>query len=254
MPIPYTYHYTGQFKRLIGQFLRIFSGIQVQAGVDRTGTGVNDMRAVSVVYGNSDRIINALNQNQGTFTAQRIPIISAYLNGIGLADEYRVSRHHQENITYKNSADGQYHQVSKIVGAPYQMNMTLYIYASSTDQMFQILEQILLWFNPSIDFQKSSNILDSAYITQCTLTGIQDQTNFPMGQNRRIIQQNLTFSFIAWLQYPYTDAAGVIQDIITNIHDSSSVVEELDLVTPPPAGPTIETVTVNNSTVIPPQE
>ncbi len=254
MTIPYQFYYNGQFKKYIGQFLRIFSGIQVQAGVDRSGTGVNDTRSVSVVYGNSDRIINALNQNQGTFTAQRIPIISAYLNGIQTADEYRISRHHQENITYQNSADGQYHLVSKIAGAPYQMNMTLYIYASSTDQLFQILEQILLWFNPTIDFQKSSGILDSAYITQCTLTGIQDQSNFPMGTNRRIIQQNLTFSFIAWLQYPYTDATGVIQDIITNIHDSSLVVEELDLVTPPPGGPIIETTTVTSSTVIPPQD
>lgn len=249
----YKYYYSGQLKKYIGQFLRIFSGIQTQDGVSRSGTGINDFRSVAVVYGASDRIINALTQNQGTFTAQKIPIISAYMTGLARADDYRMPKHHLESVTYQSSADNLYHTVSKLPPVPYLMNMDLHLYASSTDQMFQMLEQILLWFNTSIDFQRSSSVLDSSYITKCTLTGIADNSTFPVGQNRRLILQTLTFEVIAYLNYPYTDNAGVIQDIILNIHDSSSVVEELDLVTPPPAGPTIENITVNSTTVTPPE-
>lgn len=245
---PIKYYYAGQFKKYIGQFLKVFAGLQTQDGVDRDGDGINDMRSVSLVYGSIDRVIEKIVlQGNGTFTNQKIPIISAYLTNIKPGDEERIPVHHEETISYENTADGQYHSASRMAPAPYELSMDLHLYASNSDQMFQMLEQILVLFNPSINFQKSSAVLDWNYITRCTLTGIQDQTNFPMGVDRRVIVQTLNFMFVAWLNYPYLDSEGsVIDTIFLNMHDSSIVVEDLDTVTPPPDGVLLETIEVDS--------
>lgn len=248
MTVQNTYYYAGQFKRYIGQFLRIFSGLQVQDGVDRNGDGIKDFRPVKVVYGNMDRIIEKVFQNNATFTNQKLPIISGYLSGLKRADEYVIPKHHNENVTYQNTADNQYHTIARIPGVPYVISMDLYLYASNTDQMFQLLEQILLWFNPTIDFQRSSSVVDWSYITKCSLVGIQDTNNYPIGTDRRVITQTLNFEFVGWLNYNYSDTAGSIQTIITNIKDSSLVIEDLDLVTPPPASAPLDTTTMTSNT------
>lgn len=249
MAIKYSYHYAGEFKKYIGQFLRIFTGLQVQDGVDRNNDGVLDFRPVNVVYGNMDRVIEKLLQNNATFTNQKIPLISAYFSGVKRADEYAIPKHHVEGVTYLNTATGNYQTATRMAGTPYVMSMDLYLYASNTDQLFQMLEQILLWFNPTINFQTSSSVLDPNYITRCTLTGIQDQSNYPMGTERRIITQVLNFEFVAWLNYPYQDASGMIADIFANIHDASAAVGDLESLTQPiTPSATVDSLDINSST------
>lgn len=225
----FPYYYSGQFRRYIAQFLRVFSGIQVKDGVDRDGDGNLDTRTVPVHYGSMDRIAANVIKNNGTFINEKVPLIAGYMTGISLSPNNRRAPTHIETIGYQSKTDGSYHTSQRRMPVPYQCSMDLYLYASSSNQMFELLEQILILFNPSLAIQRSSDELDWTYITEVTLTGIQNQENFPMGTNRRVINQTLTFTFDAWLNFPAKDSSGIIEQIITNVKDDTFVPDGLQI-------------------------
>jgi hypothetical protein len=224
----YTYFYSGQLRTYIAQFLRIFSGFQTQDGVDRNSDGTNDYRAVTVHYGDIDRVMGSILQNQSeSFVAQKLPIISGYMTGLSLDADRRQSKRHLENVAYPTSTTNVTSE--RLIGTPIKMNMDLYLYASNTNQLFQILEQILLLFNPTLDIQRSSNEIDWTYISKVELTAINNQQNFPVGMNRKMMIWGLSFAIDAWINFPSLTSTGVIESIITNIHDESINFPGVDL-------------------------
>ena len=63
----YTYMYQGAFSDYIKQFLRVFSGFQVEYGVDRDNDDIKDRKTCPVFYGDMDRITANILHKDGTF-------------------------------------------------------------------------------------------------------------------------------------------------------------------------------------------
>lgn len=223
---PYTYFYNEQIRTYIEQFLRVFTGLQVEYKVDRDGDGNLDRRAVNVVYGDMDRVVaNVLNKNGG-FTNKSLPLISGYMRNIQMDPENRKPRTHKENIVYKNE-DGTRSVSSRLMSVPYKLNMDLAIWTSNTDQSLQILEQILLMFRPTLVFQKSENIHDWSYMVRGELTGINNEANFPAGLDSRMKVDTLNFDVDISLNYPASEYQSIIEQATLTAHDDGISIDDV---------------------------
>ena len=100
---------------------------------------------------------------------------------------------------------------------PYDVSFDLHIFTSNTDQKNQILEQILMLFDPFVQIQTSDDVLDWTKITQIELTGIGLEENFPAGTDRRIIQTTLNFQVPIWISVPSDVRNNYIKDIFLRI-------------------------------------
>lgn len=231
MALPYTYHYTGKIENSLLQFMRIFTGFQVQYGVDRDDDDVNDFRKVTVHYGSPDRVVaNVLTQN-GTFTTTKLPIITGYMTSLDLNPEARKARKHEENVKWYDEATQTNKAVSKLMATPYIANVDLSIWASNQQQMFQIMEQILLIFNPRLSIQTTEDIHDWSYLTNVELIGIANEENFPPGPEDQYVIQTLNFQFEFWLNFPKIERGNVIEEITANMNDNTNEIVFMEDIT-----------------------
>lgn len=213
----YPYNYDGQFSTYIAQFMRILSGFQVQKNVE------GDLERVPVVYGNMDRVVSSIirsgsgdSRNSKTFVNQKIPIIACSLDSIERDNERKRMPDYQ-NARMLSKKDGEFEVVNRIIGPPFLLNMSVSILASGSDQLFEILEQILLIFNPRVTIQRSDDVLDQNYLTEVTLENISNELEYPLGTSTRTVQMTLGFSFPIRLNYPKTFDQDYIEKIISKV-------------------------------------
>lgn len=223
MATPYTYRYSGQFRKYISQFLRIFSGIQVEYAVDRNNDGVNDRETVHVYYGDMTRITARILNKHDSFPSAKLPLVAGSLQNIEMNQENKKAPYHTDNVPYTQASTSTRRYIRRQMGVPYRMSMQLDIYASNTNQMFQIMEQILLLFNPRLTIQRSDEMVDWNYLTQVELTSIDNQVNDPLGTDRQIVTQSLSFEFDIMLDFPYEDSTNIIKEVITNVYDDTII-------------------------------
>lgn len=229
MPVPYNFHYQQQIREYISQFMRIFAGLQTQDGVDRDISGTNDFRDVKLVYGAMDRVVaNTLHKN-GTYVAQTLPVISAYLTGIELKTENRQAPTHIDNTVFINESDSVKTNLSRVMPVPYMATIDLYLYSSNSTMKFQLLEQILTLFNPSLTLQKSDDINDWTNLTEVELVAIATEENVPVGTEERMIVDTLSFTFDFYLNFPFQSSTSIIDQIILNVKDNTIAIDGIDM-------------------------
>ena len=77
------------------------------------------------------------------------------------------------------------------------------IWASNTDQKLQLLEQILVLFNPSLEMQTTDNFVDWTSITAIHLESVQwSSRSTPVGIDSEIDIASLTFSVPIYISPP----------------------------------------------------
>lgn len=218
----YPWNYNKQFEAYITQFLRIFSGIQVRDGVKRENDSYK-FRKVPVYYGPPTRITSEILNKRSSFPNVSLPLISGNLESISINTDRRgPTKYHEDKVSYKDST-GTYKTNQRLVGPALTLSLKVSIWASSNDELFQILEQLLLMFNPKVTIQKSTDIEDSNYITQVELTEISRNINTPLGTDSKTFQTDLQFSVDARMNYPFlVGEGGIIEKIITNVYDETN--------------------------------
>lgn len=225
----YTFYYQGAFKDYILQFMRLFSGFQVEFNRDDDNDSIKDKKTCPVYYGAMDRVVANVLHKEGVSTNVSLPIMSAVQVGIELNPEIRRSNYHEENVSRVRGSDNLRVVNQKVMGTPYKMSMDLSIYTSNTDQMFQLLEQIMIMFNPKLTIQKSDNILDWTYLTEIELVAVSQETNIPAATDDRMIIWTLSFLMDVWLDYPMIENTNIIEEIITTIKDNTVDAAGVDL-------------------------
>ena len=105
--------------------------------------------------------------------------------------------------------------------------MNVDIWTGNTDQKLQLLEQILILFNPSIQLQQNNNPLDWTSLYEVELTDIHwSNRSIPAGVDETIDVATLTFLLPIWISPPAkVKRQKIINNIITNIYDTSSVAD-----------------------------
>lgn len=214
----YPYKFDNQFERYIGQFMRVFSGFQTQDGVIRDAT--NPPRRVPIVYGNMSRVVATVLQNRDSFNSNMVPMMAINLEGIEIDVQRKKPSAHIDSVAVERNAGNV--GLRRLIGPPFIMNMSVSIYASSTTELFSILEQILLIFNPRITIQVDNKEANSDYITEISLRAIQPEFQYPMGTSKEVVMLTLNFEVPVRLRYPYDIENNVINSIALNIFQGSS--------------------------------
>lgn len=209
----YPYRSGQQFKRAISQFMRVFSGFQVPVN--------EEMRRIPVVYGGMDRVVASVLQQRDHLTNQRIPMFAVNLTGMSIDVNNKRSPKHIDSIATVDPITSR-KAVTRMIGPPYLLNFEVNIIASSNTELYEILEQVLLIFNPRVSIFLDSVAKNSDFITEIILENVQSEIQYPMGTDNRLVQMGLTFNVPMRLRYPYEEKDNIIKDIRINLLDESA--------------------------------
>lgn len=225
------YFYDGQIRRYIGQIIRMLSGFKYQAGDGKQIT-------VPVTYGDLTRQVAHIIRDNSENKIPSAPRIAVYISGLALdrtrlADATHISKVNirerkkvyddQGNFTGYAQSQGDTYTVERLMPTPYKLTVKADIWATNTDQKLQIMEQILMLFNPSLEIQTTDNFVDWTSLSVVDLSDVNfSSRSIPTGLESEIDIGTLTFETPIYISPPTkVKRLGVIHDIIMNIHDES---------------------------------
>lgn len=228
--------YDHQLKRYLVQFMAIFADMNVQVGWNEDKEP--RLAKVPVYAASKDRVVAAIMAENTQNKPIRIPAMSAAIVTPNLAPERRKGVPAQRRHTMMPTG-GLFPDDIKVVEqrmpVPYTLDMELTIWASNQDQHYQILEQIMMIFNPILQIQTSDDAFDWTQLTTVELTGIRPEENLPAGADRRLIQTTLTFQVPAYISAPANVHDKYVKDILIRVgavsqsaETSYDMVAELD--------------------------
>lgn len=224
------YFYEGQLRAYLVQFVAIFEGLQVQTGKGECDEAL--FMTVPCVVGSKDRVVAAIQAGNTKNRVFTLPTMSAYLQGLAPAPERRKVQAHVDQRV-RLPVGGAFPEdltvVKRVPPVPYDATIELTIWASSTQQMHQIIEQVLVLFNPDLQLQKSDAPEDWTKLFKVELTDIANDENYPAGGDRRFVVWTLTFSVPIFLSMPMGVKNDLVRKVIVQIATgTTSPVNEVD--------------------------
>jgi len=219
------YFYDGQIRRYITQFMRVFIGFRYK-------DGDGDEKSVPVMYGDLTRQVANIIKENSENKLPTVPRIACYITGLELdtsrlSDPTFVSKVNIRERRYTEGENGRtyeevqggFYTVERLMPTPFKLTVKADIWTSNTDQKLQLLEQILVLFNPSLELQTTDNYLDWTSLSVLNLSGIQySSRNIPVGTESDIEICSMTFDIPIWITPPAkVKKLGIIQTIIANV-------------------------------------
>jgi hypothetical protein len=240
------YFYDGQIRRYVTQFMRFFIGFKYQAG---DGT----QKTLPVTYGDMTRQVAAIIKDNSENKMLTVPKISCYITGLELdtarlaastfVSKVNIRERDYDDFypadypvvelrgtpVYKNVQGGSY-TVERLMPTPYILSMKADLWSSSTDQKLQLLEQILVFFNPSFEIQTTDNFLDWTSLSVINLKNLQfSSRTIPQGTESDIDICSMEFSMPIYVTPPAkVKKLGVVKTMIMNIFDGEGAVKNLE--------------------------
>lgn len=233
------YFYDQQIRRWLLQFMRLFGGFSVQMGKDANG---NDYyHQVPVRYGDTTRMSQHILRKNSENTMLSVPAISCYIAELLPNAERRISPTFQDSVqvfekAYDTTAGsyqdrvGETYSLDRHSPIPYDLTINVDIWTSNTEQKLQLLEQILLLFNPSVNLQSSQNPYDWTSLAVVELINITwTARSIPQGTDDIIDVASLIFTLPIFLTPPAKVKRQVlIHSILNNIGADSANVGFID--------------------------
>jgi len=226
------YWYDEQIKRYLLQLIRIFSHFQVK---EYTSEGVNYNR-VPCRYADASRMVSHILRNNSENIVNNAPQISVGIQSLQLAreraqDPFMVDtqqvaeREWNKEAGSYTSEQGNLYTVQRYMPVPYNMTIQVDIFTTNTDTKLQILEQIFVLFNPSIQLQSNDNPLDWSNVFEVELTDISwSNRSIPAGVDESLDISTLTFQVPIWISPPAkVQRQKIIQKIIADIHSNNNL-------------------------------
>jgi len=224
--------YDEQIKRYLLQIIRVFSHFQVR---EFTESGVKYNR-VPARYGDASRMVSHILRKNSENMVNNAPQISVAIQSIQPArdrtqepffvDTQQVAEREfdRENNRY-TSDQGNLYTTQRYMPVPYNMTIQVDIWTTNSDTKLQILEQMLVIFNPSIQLQSNSNPLDWSNVFEIELTDIAwSSRGIPAGVDETLDIATLTFSVPIWISPPAkVKRQSIIQQIVADIHTTSDI-------------------------------
>jgi len=220
--------YDAQIRRYILQFIRMMSNFTYVTG--QNSKGASETLQVPVKYGDMSRQVANIIKKGSENTLIAAPQVSAYITNLAYDRDRMQNPYHidKKNIRERffdtdtqqyTGAPGQGHTIERIMPTPFELTFKADIFTTNTDQKLQILEQILVLFNPALELQTTDNFLDWTSLSFVELTDIQFTSRaIPQGIADEIDVASLTFRTPIWLSPPAKlKKLGVIEKIVNSI-------------------------------------
>lgn len=220
--------YDGQIRRYITQIIRLMSSFSYK-------TNDGTIKSIPVTYGDLTRQVSNIIRDNSENKLPTVPRISVYVTNLEM-DRSRTSdatfvskmnireRAYDDNNNEYLNTQGKNYTVERPMPSPYTLSVACDIWSSNTDQKLQILEQLLMLFNPSLEIQTTDNYVDWTSISVVNLERVSfSSRNIPVGIDSEIDVATLDFSTPIYISLPVkVKKLGVITNIITNIFNESN--------------------------------
>ena len=228
------YFYDEQIRRFLLQFARIFSNFQVEYGQNQAGKNDTLVR-VPVRYGDSSRQAQTVIQQNSANELPSTPLMTFYITDLKynrdmIQEPNFVSTIAVRQRTYDGATDtyettqGNAFTIDRLMPVPFMMTINLDIWTSNTNEKMQLLEQILVLFNPSLEIQSTDNYivwtsLSTVYLEDITWSS---RTVGASGTENPIDIATLRFKLPMWISSPAkVKKLGVVERIVASIFDAN---------------------------------
>ena len=206
------YFYDKQIRRYLQQVIRVFSHFNTQIGVDDLGKPT--YQKIPVRYGDLSRQVSHIIKENSENKISSVPMMAVYINALRLSPDRRIKPsernfvqvneklYNRDTRQYENKAGSSY-SVERHMPVPYDMTINVDLWTSNTEQKLQILEQILVLFNPVLNLNSGDNPLDWSRLSYLTIQDIiWSSAQVPQGVENVIDISTLTFDMQIFLNPP----------------------------------------------------
>lgn len=220
--------YDGQIRRYITQMIRLMSNFSYKDGDGK-------LTQVPVMYGDITRQVGHIVRDNSENKIPSAPRIGVYITGLELdrdrlADASFVGKVHlrerdydETNNEYLNT-QGKNVTVERLMPTPYKLTVSADIWSTNTEQKLQIMEQILMLFNPSLEIQTTDNYIDWTSLSVVDLESVNfSSRSMPTGTESEIDVGSLTFTTPIYISPPVkVKKLGVITNIIMSMFNEDT--------------------------------
>jgi hypothetical protein len=226
--------YDKQIRRYLTQMIRMFSGFSYADGKGALVT-------VPVSYGDLTRQVANIIRDNSENKMPSAPRMSVYVTGLEmdtsrLSDSSYVNKLNiRERAVDANGVEylkkeGKNYTVERLMPTPYNLTINVDIWSSNTYQKLQILEQILMLFNPSLEIQTTDNYIDWTSLSVVNLENVTwSSRTIPSGTESEIDIASMTFKTPIYISPPAkVKKLGVIQNIITAMFSDTGLEINID--------------------------
>jgi hypothetical protein len=219
------FFYDGQVRRYLTQFMRVFIGFKYKAGD-------GEERLIPVMYGDMTRQVAGIIKDNSENKMPTVPRVACYITGLELdtsrlSDPTFVSKVQIREREYETvdgrreyySTQGAGYTVERLMPTPFKLKIKADIWTSNTDQKLQLLEQILVLFNPSLEVQTTDNYIDWTSLSVIYLNSVNfSSRTIPVGTESDIDIASLEFEMPIYITPPAkVKKLGVVRAVIANM-------------------------------------
>lgn len=227
------YFYDAQIRRYLLQFMRIFKEFKVSEG---KRDGVTYYNKTPVRYADMSRMVAHILKKGSENMVNSTPFMACSIQSLLIArdrtqdpmlvDTVQVSeREYNTGTASYTSEQGNLYTTKKMMPVPYNLTLNVDVWTGNTDQKLQLLEQVLVLFNPSLQLQQNSNPMDWTQLFEVELTDIQwSSRSVPAGVDETIDVATLTFVLPVWINPPaQVKRQKIINTIHANVYKTDSI-------------------------------
>ena len=227
--------YDGQIRRYITQMIRLMSNFSYKDGSGK-------LTQIPLMYGDLTRQVSSIIRDNSENKIPSAPRMAVYVTGLEMDRTRTTDSSYVNKLNIRERAydaegkeylnfQGKNFTVERLMPTPYTLTCNVDIWSTNTDQKLQIMEQILVLFNPSLEIQTTDNYIDWTSLSVVHLESMTfSSRSIPVGVDSEIDVANMTFSTPIYISPPVkVKRLGVVANIITSIFDESKGDIELGL-------------------------
>lgn len=233
------FFYDNQIRRFLVQFARIFSDWQVTRGKDPAGNDI--LIRVPIQYGDSSRMAAAIQANNSASSMPSAPLITYYVSGLEYdqkrtQDPYFIDKVNVRQRNYNpetqsyTTTQGQAFTVERIMPVPYTLRITVDFWTTNYNQKLELIEQLGVLFNPSMELQSTDNFVDWTSLSVVYQDGLTFSSRvIPTGTGNPIDIMSWKFYMPIWISSSAKiKKLGVIHKIIASIFKGNALTDMQD--------------------------
>jgi len=233
------YFYDAQVRRFLIQFARIFSDWNVTKGNDPAGNPI--IVRVPIQYGDASRMASTVQANNSASSLPSAPLISYYITGLEYdqkrtQDPYFIDKVSVRQRTYNNvtqsfeQTQGQAFTVERVMPVPYTLRVNVDFWTSNYNQKLELIEQLGVLFNPSMEIQSTDNFIDWTSLSVVYQDGLTFSSRTVAATTGNPIDiMSWKFYMPIWLSTPAkVKKLGVIHKIIASIFQGNALTDMQD--------------------------
>jgi hypothetical protein len=226
--------YDAQIRRYLTQIVRMMSNFSYKDGKGR-------LVRIPVTYGDLTRQAASVITQNSENKVPSAPRMAVYITGIEMdrtrsGDSSYVNKVNIRERAYDTDGneylktEGKNYTVERLMPTPYTLSVNVDIWSTNTDQKLQIMEQVLMLFNPSLEIQTTDNYVDWTSLSVVNLENITfSSRTIPAGAESEIDIATLGFTTPIWITPPAkVKKLGVITNIITAIFADNGLEINMD--------------------------